>query len=67
MLNMDRMVGTITPKKVFSLRGSLVGVFGVDSGEVWGAMPHTVVIVSPQSPEGSRGVCSLDIVIDLSL
>lgn len=61
MLNMERMVGTITPKKVFSLRGSLLGVPGPGSGAVSGAMPHAAAVTDrPHTPEVIRGVRSLD-------
>lgn len=35
---MERMVGTITPKKVLSLRGSLLG--DLESGEASCSAPH---------------------------
>ena len=57
---MDRMVGTITPKKVFSLRGPSFGVPDPDSGVAPPEpMPHGV---RPHTPAVSRGVCSFDIV-----
>lgn len=61
ILNMDRMVGTITPKKVFSLRGSLLGVPLLESDVAFDSAPHTVeVTVRPHTPELIRGVRSFD-------
>ncbi len=63
MLNMERMVGTITPKKVFSFRGSLLGVPELDSGVESDSAPHaTEVTVRPHTPEVIRGVRSFDMV-----
>lgn len=57
---MESMVGTITPKKVFSLRGSGAAFPELDS---WGeshAEPHVAAVrVSPQTPELIRGERSL--------
>lgn len=61
ILNMDRMVGTITPKKVFSCRGSLLGVPWLESDVAFDSVPHTAeVIVRPHTPEVIRGVRSFD-------
>lgn len=61
ILNMDRMVGTITPKKVFSLRGSLLGVPWLESDVAFDSAPHTAeVTVRPHTPELIRGVRSFD-------
>lgn len=61
MLNMERMVGTITPKKVFSFRGSLLGVPLPDSGVASDSAPHAAVFtVRPHTPDVIRGVRSLD-------
>lgn len=61
ILNMDRTVGTITPKKVFSCRGSLLGVPWLESDRALDSAPHTVdVMVRPHTPEVIRGVRSLD-------
>lgn len=62
MLNMERMVGTITPKKVFSFRGSgLPWASELESGEASGAAPHaTVATDRPHIPEVIRGVRSFD-------
>lgn len=66
MLNMERMVGTITPKKVFSFRGSLLGVPESDSGA--DSAPHaTAVTARPHTPEVIRGVRSFDMVGEKSL
>lgn len=63
MLNMERMVGTITPKKVFSFRGPLLGVPEPDSGAASDSAPHaTAVTVRPHTPELIRGVRSFDMV-----
>lgn len=56
MLNMDRMVGTITPKNVFSLRGFWAGS-GLGSWVESEAAPHDVR-VRPHTPEVIRGVRS---------
>ena len=65
MLNMDRMVGTITPKNVPSFWGSFLGApvwVGLDSS-CW-PPPHAVAMPTarPHTAEVSRGVCSLDMV-----
>lgn len=60
MLNMERTVGTITPKKVFSLRGSLLGEPWPDSGVASESARHAADTVSPHTPEGIRGVRSFD-------
>lgn len=61
MLNMDRMVGTITPKNVFSCRGSLLGVSWPESGAAFAPPPHTAEVTArPHTPEVIRGVRSLD-------
>lgn len=62
MLNMERMVGTITPKKVFSFRGPLLGMPWLDSCVVFVSAPpqDAVVIVKPHTPEVIRGVRSFD-------
>lgn len=63
MLNMERMVGTITPKKVFSFRGSLLGVPELDSGVASDSAPHAAAVTArPQTPEVIRGVRSFDMV-----
>lgn len=59
MLNMERMVGTITPKNVFSLRGFWVGSPGLGSWVESEAAPHDVR-VRPHTPEVIRGVRSFD-------
>lgn len=61
MLNMERMVGTITPKKVFSFRGSLLGVPELDSGVMSDLATHATV-VRPHRPEVIKGVRSFDMV-----
>ena len=58
---MERMVGTITPKKVFSFRVSTVGVPESDSGIASDFPPHAVT-ARPQTPEVIRGVRSFDMV-----
>lgn len=59
----------MTPKNVLSLRGSLLVGSGLDggleSGEVWGAMPQEA-LDSLQTPEVSSGVSSLDMVKDVT-
>lgn len=61
MLNMDRMVGTITPKNVFSCRGSLLGVPRLESGAAFDPPPHTAEVTArPHTPEVMRGVRSFD-------
>lgn len=61
MLNMERMVGTITPKKVFSCRGSLLRVSEPDSGVASGSVPHAAAVTArPHTPEVIRGVRSFD-------
>lgn len=61
MLNMERMVGTITPKNVFSRRGSLLGVPEPPPSGESDSMPHaTALAARPHTPEVIRGVCSLD-------
>lgn len=59
MLNMERMVGTITPKNVLSFRGSLLGVREVQSGDVSTAVPQ-VAMLRPHTPEVMRGLRSFD-------
>lgn len=59
MLNMDRMVGTITPKNVFSLRGSVLGLPELDAE--LGSPPHMAEVTArPHTPEVIRGVRSFD-------
>lgn len=59
MLNMERMVGTITPKKVFSFRGSLLGE--LDSGIESCSGPHSAVAMVRLHPlPVTRGVRSVD-------
>lgn len=64
ILNMDSTVGTITPKKVFSCRGSLLGVPWLpwlESDRAFDSAPHTAEdMVRPHTPEVIRGVRSLD-------
>lgn len=61
MLNMERMVGTITPKKVLSFRGSLLGDPGPDSVAASDSAPHATVGPARQhTPELIRGVRSFD-------
>lgn len=61
MLNMDRMVGTITPKNVFSCRGSLLGVPWLESDAAFDPPPHTAEVTArPHTPEVIRGVRSFD-------
>lgn len=61
ILNMDRTVGTITPKKVFSCRGSLLGVPWLESDRAFDSALHTAEdMVRPHTPEVIRGVRSLD-------
>lgn len=68
MLNMERMVGTITPKKVFSLRGSKLGLPWPDSGVASDSAPHTAVVTArPHTPEVIRGVRSFDMAGEESL
>lgn len=63
MLNMERTVGTITPKKVFSCRGSLLGAPLPDSGVASDSVPQAAVfIVRPHTPDVIRGVRSFDMV-----
>lgn len=67
MLNIERMVGTITPKNVFSFRGPLVGVPEPESGVVSDAAPHaTVATDRPHTPEVIRGVRSFDMAAERS-
>lgn len=65
---MERTVGTITPKKVFSCRGLLFGGSGPESGVTSGdEPPHvTAFTVRPHIPEVISGVCSFDMAADLS-
>lgn len=59
MLNMERMVGTITPKKVLSFRGSLLGE--LDSGVASCSAPHSAVAMVRLHPRPViRGVRSVD-------
>lgn len=65
ILNMDRMVGTITPKKVLSCRGSLLGVPWLEPDAAFDAAfdsaPHTAEVTArPHTPEVIRGVRSFD-------
>lgn len=60
MLNIERMVGTMTPKKVFSFRGPLVGVSEPESGVASDAAPHATD--RPHTPEVISGVRSFDMV-----
>lgn len=61
ILNMDRMVGTITPKNVFSWRGSLLGAPWPESDVAFASAPHTAeATVRPHPPEVMRGVRSFD-------
>lgn len=61
MLNMDRMVGTITPKNVFSCRGSLLGVPRLEPDAAFVPPPHTAEVTArPHTPEVIRGVRSFD-------
>lgn len=61
MLNIERMVGTITPKKVFSFRGSLLGDPWPDSGVASDSPPHATAVPARQhTPELIRGVRSFD-------
>lgn len=55
---MERTVGTITPKNVFSLRGLWVGSPGLGSWVESGVALH-VVSVRPHTPEVIRGVRSV--------
>lgn len=59
----------MTPKNVLSRRGSLLVWAGLDcgleSGEVWGAMPQDA-LDSLHTPEVSSGVSSLDMVKDVT-
>lgn len=67
MLNIERMVGTITPKKVFSFRGSLLGVPEPDSGVPSDPVPHaTALTARPHTPEVIRGVRSFDMAAEKS-
>lgn len=64
---MERMVGTITPKKVLRLRGSWLGVAGLDSWGGSGVVPHfAAATVSLHTPEVIRGVCSFDMAAERS-
>lgn len=68
MLNMERMVGTITPKNVFSFRGSLLGDPALDSGLPSDTAPHaTEVTLRPHTPVLIRGVRSFDMVAEKSV
>lgn len=59
MLNMERTVGTITPKKVLSFRGSLLGE--LDSGVASCSAPHSAVAMVRLHPRPViRGVRSVD-------
>lgn len=59
MLNMERMVGTITPKKVLSFRGSLLGE--LDSGEASSSAPHSAAAMVRLHPRPvTSGVRSVD-------
>ncbi|KAA8587073.1 hypothetical protein FQN60_000909 [Etheostoma spectabile] len=63
MLNIERTVGTITPKKVFSFRESLLGVSEADSGVASDSAPHaTALTARPHTPEVIKGVRSFDMV-----
>lgn len=67
MLNMERTVGTITPKKVLSFRGTALGVLAspVPSDA---PMPHTALSADrPHTPWARRGVCSLDMAFSRSV